>query len=56
MTQQVKTKRTIRHATNVIQIGDITHHHDQLITPHNFKVTNTIVSRPKKPMPLELDD
>src|SRR6185503_16601258 len=35
----------------VIQIGASTHHHDQLITPHNLSVMKTMVSRPVNPIP-----
>jgi hypothetical protein len=35
----------------LIQIGERTHHHDQVIYPVNFKVMKTIVNRPIKLMP-----
>jgi hypothetical protein len=40
----------------VISDGLKTHHHDQSITPVNLSVTNTIVKRPTKPIPDELDE
>ena len=36
--------------------GASTHHHDQVITSVNFSVINTIVSIPKKSIPLELEE
>lgn len=42
---------TIR--TSINQIGDNIHHHDHVITPQSFKVINTMVSRPAKPIPPE---
>jgi len=35
----------------LIQIGESTHHHDQSITSVSFKMMNTMVRRPVKPMP-----
>lgn len=35
------------------QSGAVTHHHDQLITPHNFKTRKTINVSPANPMPLD---
>lgn len=34
-----------------IQIGESTHHHDQLIVPISLSVMNTMVNRPVKPIP-----
>ena len=31
--------------------GAVTHHHDQVITLHNFNVINTIASNPKNEIP-----
>ena len=42
----------------IIHIGDKTHHQDQVATAvmfNSFKVMNTIVSKPTKPIPLELE-
>ncbi len=40
----------------LIQAGDNTHNHDQLITPVNFNAINRMVNNPVKPIPLEEDD
>lgn len=32
--------------------GAVTHHHDQVMTLHNFNVMKTIASKPKKDMPV----
>lgn len=40
----------------LIQMGDNTHHQDQLITLHNLRPINRIVRAPVKPMPEEDDD
>ena len=37
----------------LIQIGDNTHHQDQLITLVSLRQTNNTVSRPGSPIPLE---
>lgn len=37
--------------TNGIQIGDNTHHQDQSITLHSFKMMNANNKRPKNPIP-----
>jgi hypothetical protein len=42
-------------STNGIQSGDSTHHHDQSMTPESFRAMKTIVSRPMKPIPPELE-
>lgn len=36
-----------------IQIGDKTHHQDQLITPHSFSTIKTIARSPPKLIPLD---
>ena len=36
--------------------GAVTHHHDQVITLHNFNVINTIASNPKNEMPPDFVD
>lgn len=36
-----------------IHVGAKTHHQDQLIMPINFNTINAIVSRPRKPTPLD---
>jgi len=36
-----------------IQIGDNTHHHDQVIYPNSFNTIKTIVRSPTKLTPLE---
>jgi len=35
----------------LIQSGDRTHHHDQVITPVSFNAMKRIVSNPEKPIP-----
>ena len=35
----------------LIQIGDNTHHHDHAMTLQSFRVMNTMVRRPAKPIP-----
>jgi hypothetical protein len=43
--------------TKLIQIGDNTHSHDQLMTCVSLRTMKTIVNRPPKPIPeLELDE
>jgi len=42
--------------TNVPHSGQVTHHHDQFITPHNFSTKNTINVAPQMPMSPELDE
>jgi hypothetical protein len=39
---------------NGIQIGERTHHHDQVIVPMSFNTMNTIPSNPRNPIPDEL--
>ena len=36
-----------------IQIGESTHHQDQVIVPINFKTINTMVNSPANPIPFE---
>lgn len=45
--------RAIRNIATLIQIGDSTHHHDQLITPVNFRTTNTTVNTSEIPIDTE---
>ena len=56
----IKTSNAISNKSSTMEIGihsaDNTHHHDQSILPISFKVMNTIVSRPQKPIPDELED
>lgn len=51
------TTTTITPIPDVIITGDITHHHDQSMTPVSFKAMNKIVSAPVNPSPeAELDE
>ena len=45
----------VKNNINEIHIGDKIHHHDQFIIFNNFKVMNTIVNKPIKPIPLSDD-
>lgn len=49
-----RKKRTKR--PKLIQRGDRTHHHDQVMCPVNFKPMNNTVSRPANPIPLDEDE
>lgn len=51
---QIQNKNIPITATNAKQnsIGLTTHHHDQVITPHNFNTINAIVRSATKPLKL----
>lgn len=48
--------QTIRNRRNPPQNGAVTHHQDQAMTPHSFRTTKATPSKPRTPMPLELEE
>lgn len=54
-TSTAPKKTTIKSTANPIQSGAVIHHHDQSITPVNFKTRKTRNSALKKPIPDEFE-
>ena len=50
------TQITTKTIESEIQIGLITSHHNHVIFPKSFKTIKTMVNKPTKPIPPELDE
>ena len=59
MTMSAPISRTAKNRTPIemlIQIGERTHSHDQVMTPQSFKTMKATARRPTNPIPDDEDD